>query len=368
MISFFGLDRQYSNIKTEILDAADEVLSSGKVLDGPYTYKFEQLMAWRTERKYAVSLNSGTQALIFAQYCAPNRSKDHKNILIPSISFVATLNSVVMAGNIPVFCDTDNKGLIDLNSLPTNFDNANIDTVMYVNLFGNTIDYHKFVTQTEFFNKDIYVIEDAAQSFGASYKNIPSGKLGTVSCLSFDPTKNLANYGSGGMILTDNDSIYEDLINLRDNGKHSHHSVPGTNSKMSEVDCAQMIVKLNHFDAWQRRRTQIAEYYNRELQDFVEIPKVNEDVVHSWHKYVVKHDSRYRLRTYLKEQNIETKIHYELPLFESTLGFKYANSLEIFYKESSAFCMKCLSLPIYPELLDSEVEYIVDAIKSYNAF
>lgn len=365
MIKFFGLDRQYLNLKEEILNVTNEVLSSGQVLDGAYTYKFEQLMAQRTNRKYAVSLNSGTQALIFAQYCASNRSKSNKNILIPSISFAATLNSVVMAGNTPIFCDTDSKGLIDLNSLQTNLSSEEIDTIMYVNLFGNTIDYDKFITQTEFFNKDIFVIEDAAQSFGAFYKNIPSGKLGTVSCLSFDPTKNLANYGSGGMIFTDDPDIYEDLINLRDNGKRSHNRVPGTNSKMSEVDCAQMIAKLAHFDAWQKRRTQIAEYYTKELYDYVGTPEVNSDVTHSWHKYVIKFDSRYRLRHHLKEHNIETKIHYELPLFELPLGFKYVNSLELFYKESSAFCMRCLSLPIYPELTDNEVDHIVKTIKKY---
>lgn len=368
MIKFFGLDRQYQSIKEEILDTTDKVLSSGQVLDGVYTDTFEKLIANRTDRKYAVSVNSGTQALIFAQYCAANRSKDSKNVLIPSISFVATLNSVIMAGNTPVFCDTDKKGLIDLNSLPINLGDEHIDTVMYVNLFGNIIDYDKFVTQTEFFNKDIFVIEDAAQSFGASYKNIPSGKLGTVSCLSFDPTKNLSNYGSGGMILTDSVDIYQELLNLRDNGKQSIHYLPGTNSKMSEVDCAQMIVKLNYFDKWQKRREQIAEFYTKELSDFVETPEVTSNVTHSWHKYVIKHDSRYRLRQYLKSQNIETKIHYELPLFELSLGFKYINSLELFYKESSAFCMRCLSLPIYPELSDSEVEHIVSSIKNYIVY
>lgn len=365
MIKFFGLDRQYQNIKEEILDITDKVLSSGQVLDGLYTDGFEKLIAHRTNRKYAVSVNSGTQALIFAQHCATNRGKDSKNILIPSISFVATLNSVIMAGNTPVYCDTDNRGLIDLNSLPINLSDAHIDTVMYVNLFGNTIDYDKFITQTDFFNKDIFVIEDAAQSFGASYKNIPSGKLGTVSCLSFDPTKNLSNYGSGGMILTDDLDVCKELLNLRDNGKQSIHSIPGTNSKMSEVDCAQMIVKLKHFDKWQQRRTQIAEFYTAELSNLVETPEVSSNVTHSWHKYVIKHESRYRLRQHLNSQNIETKIHYELPLFELPLGFKYVNSLELFYKESSAFCMSCLSLPLYPELLDSEVEHIVQSIKKY---
>ena len=367
MIKFFGLDRQYQNLKEEILDTTDQVLRTGRVLDGEYTRKFETAIGTRTQRTFAISVNSGSQALIFAQQYKQTLYAKEGITLIPSISFIATLNSVLMVGNKPVFCDTNEAGLIDLETMDMSLNDAGVDNIMYVNLFGNIIDYDRFRTQTEFFGSDIFVIEDAAQSFGGFYKGIPSGKLGSVSCLSFDPTKNLPNYGSGGMLLTDDPDMYKFLKNLRDNGKESHHEIIGTNSKMSELDSACMLIKLKYFDSWQQRRRQIAEYYNKELSHIVETPKTTEHVDHAWHKYVIKVFQRSTLQDYLTKKNIETKIHYDKPLFETGLGFNYLNSLKQLYRESSIFCMRCLSLPIYPELSDSEVEYIVDTIKSYNS-
>lgn len=359
MIKFFGLDRQYLLLKEEILEATNQVLETGKVLDGYYTQRFEREIAIRCHRTFAITVNSCSQALLFAQSFKPGKT------LIPSLSFIATLNSVILSGNTPVFCDTDDQGLMDLSSLDYPIAGAGVNTIMYVNLFGNVIDYDRFKTTTDFFNQNLYIIEDAAQSFGSSYKGIPSGKLGTVSCLSFDPTKNLPNYGSGGMILTDDPEIHDFVRNFKNNGKANGFSTVGTNSKMSEVDCAQMLIKLKYFDAWQRRRTKIAAYYTSELSDLLETPKVNEDVVHSWHKYVIKCHDRSSLQRRLYDKNIETKIHYEQPLFESSLGFNYVQNTDILYRQSSAFCMECLSLPIYPELTDVEVEKIVETIKSY---
>ena len=364
MIKFFGLDRQYQNLKEEILEASNEVYKSGQVLDGYYTEKFEKSMAIRCHRKYAITVNSCSQALVFSQLYLQNISKQENRVIIPGISFVATLNSVLLAGNNPVYCDVDSQGLIDLSSLDFALNAAGVNSIMYVNLFGNVVDYDKFIMHTEFFNKDIFVIEDAAQSFGASYKGTPSGKLGHISCLSFDPTKNLPNYGSGGMILTDDDQVYEFCTNMKNNGKLSNHYMPGTNSKMNEVDCAQMLVKLRHFNSWQRRRTDIANYYSTELQDFVDVPTVSSDVNHAWHKYVIRYVDRVALKEHLYWENIETKIHYSTPLFENNVGFAFNNYTDI-YRESNSFCGECLSLPIYPELTDSEVELIVKKIKRY---
>lgn len=364
MIKFNGLDRQYTNLREEILDATNEVYKTGKVLDGYYTEKFEKSIALRCNRKYAITVNSGTQALVFAQLYLQNRLVDKSKIIIPGVSFVATLNSVLLAGNEPVYCDVDSQGLINLDTLNFAINAAGVQSIMYVNLFGNVIDYDKFVTHTEFFNRDLFIIEDAAQSFGAEYKGVPSGKLGHVSCLSFDPTKNLPNYGSGGMILTDDDEIYDFCKNLKDNGKQSYHIMAGTNSKMSEADCVQMLVKLKYFDEWQRRRHAIAEYYSSQLNDIVDVPIVNPNVKHSWHKYVIRHIDRVSLHEHLSWGNIETKIHYTTPLFETSIGFTYKNYNEQ-YRESVALCGECLSLPIYPELTDTEVELIVKSIKNY---
>lgn len=363
IIPFFGVSRQYATIKEELFNVMDYVYSSGKVLDGKYTEEFERQIARRCGRRYAVAVNSGTQALIFAQHVLFGKNV---KILIPTISFVATINSVLMAGNDPVLCDTDNQALIDLESLDYAVKGAGIQGVMYVNIFGNTVDYDRFRMFTQFFNTDLKIIEDAAQSFGASYKGIPSGSMGDISILSFDPTKNLNNYGSGGMVLTDNMHDATTVRNLRDNGKLSDHDMTGTNSKMSESDCAQMLVKLRHFDKWQKRRADIAEYYNDNLPSWVDRPGVTDGTTHSWHKYVIKVQDRTSLQLHLSQLGIETKIHYEKPLYEHSVGYPYINYASELYREASAFCSECLSLPLFPELTDAEVETVVNSVKSYN--
>jgi dTDP-4-amino-4,6-dideoxygalactose transaminase len=365
-IPFFGVDRQYQNLREEILDATDLVYSTGRVLDGVHTKAFEKAIAKMTERRYACAVGSCTQALIFALRAVDNEyfRGSRNKILIPAQSFVATLNVVLEAGFDPVFCDVDAQtGLIDLNTIPVVADE--IAAVMYVNLFGNVVEQERLISYLEMFSEEkIPVIEDAAQSFGAYYRGVPSGKLGDVSCLSFDPTKNLNNYGSGGMILTDDPAIWELANDYRDNGKMNNHIQSGTNSKMSESDCAQMLVKLKYFDQWQTRRKEIAEYYTEELDGLVGIPPIDMNVEPAWSKYVIHHHSRSSLYTDLLNMGVETRINYELPLHQEAISFGILPFDDTGILEGAEnFSRTCLSLPIYPELEDYEVEYVVDAIK-----
>lgn len=360
-VPFFGIQRQYQTLREEILEVTDRVYASGQVLDGHYTNTFERHMAARCHRQYAVAVNSGTQALIFAQEALGLRDA---KVMIPGVSFVATLNSVLMAGNRPVYCDVDHNALLDIESIDYALD-GNVDTIMYVNIFGNVLDYDKLLNVARFFNDDVKIIEDAAQSFGATYNGIPSGKLGDVSVLSFDPTKNLGNYGSGGMILTDDHDVYQFCLALRDNGKILNHDFAGTNCKMSEADCAQMLVKLKYFDTWQRRRAEIADYYADNLTDWVDVLLPNQGVEHAWHKFVLRTGNRSQMQGYLASKGIETKIHYAEPLFEHPVGWDYIDYARDLMRGSSAHSQEALSLPIYPELTDFEVEHVVDSITSY---
>jgi dTDP-4-amino-4,6-dideoxygalactose transaminase len=361
-IPFTGLQRQYNNLRDELLDAADRVWRSGQVLDGPCTEKFERAIALRCERRFAISVNSCTQALIFAQQAL---GLNQTRILIPTVSFVATLNSVFLADNEPRFCDIDDRALMDFESLDYALKGTGVGAVMYVNLFGHCLDYEKLKLETSFFNENLPIIEDAAQSFGASRKGIPSGKMGDISVLSFDPTKNLPAYGSGGMLLTDDHTVAERVVNLRDNGKPSMFHMTGTNSKMSEAECAQLLVKLKYFDAWQRRRREIAEFYISELSDWVDVIMPDQDTISAWHKFVIRTPDRSRIHGHLKTQGIETKIHYETPLFEYPCAQEYVDYATEIFRMGHAHSSEALSLPIYPELTNSEVEYVIEAIQDY---
>jgi len=249
-----------------------------------------------------------------------------------------------------VFIDVDSNGILDIAGLDLPGIQSNNITLMYVNLYGNMIDYDKLQTViTLFSNKNVSIIEDAAQSFGGSYKGIPSGKLGLISCLSFDPTKNLPSYSSGGMVLTDDDEL---ATVIRRRAKVSEDSIEsvGTNSQMSESSAAQLLVKLQYFDSWQKRRTDIAAYYTDRLDGTkIRLPTHSPDVIHAWHKYVIRCTpaTNYELQKKLSDYNIETKIHYRYTLGAVTVP------------ESRT---SVLSLPIYPELTDVEVERVAATI------
>lgn len=369
-IPFFGLKRQYANLKEEILEAMNSVYTFGQVLDGPMTEEFELQMAGRCHREYAVAVNSCSMGLFFAQEAL---GITNSPIILPTVSFAATLNATLMSNNTPVYCDVDEHGLIDLDSLQISPRANKINALMYVNLFGNVVDYDRMRIITELFNNnEITVIEDAAQSFGAFYKGIPSGKLGDVSVLSFDPTKNLPNYGSGGMVLTDDWSTYQNLKNLRDNGKEDGHITYGTNSKMNEADCAAMIVKLKYFDQWQKRRTEIANFYSDNLKNYVRVTKVSDDVEHAWHKYPIWFEenrhyagvpARSQIQRMLDAAGIQTRVHYPTPLNDLACNLHSTPTMHHYsLPMGDSHSRSELSLPIYPELTDAEVEFIAESV------
>lgn len=354
LIPFVGIDRQYANLRKEILDRTDKVLTSGCVLDGGWTAKFERVIGQRLNREFAISVNSCSTALLIAHLFYGGNYK-HDTALTTAVSFVATANAAYLAGLKVNFVDVDDAGLMDLNQI--DLGNFNKPLITYVNLFGNVIDYHKLQLITDFFNSNIPIIEDAAQSFGASYKGIPSGKLGSASCLSFDPTKNFPNYGSGGMLLTDNYDLAEFASDYRNNGKLNDHRFAGTNVKMSEVDCAQMLVKLKYFDGWQTRRTEIADFYTDRLSNYVVCPTHSEDVVHAWHKYAIKVDAQNEFIFKMNRAGIETKTHYAVPV----PNYALFDDRDMFVN-AEAHSRSTVSLPIYPEMTDGEVETVVENV------
>jgi len=351
-IPLVNLGRQYTSLKREILDAQDQVFSSGLVLDGVYVKEFEQKIATYCKRKYAVAVNSCTQALTFANIISKSR-----RILMPAMSFRATLNSALMADQDVFFADVDDQGLIDTQTLllPAAYDY--IESLMFVDLYGNIPDQNNIDNFCNKF-KNIKIIEDAAQSFGSFWDGNPAGSFGDISCLSFDPLKNLPNYGSGGMILTDNKDYYETAKNLRDNGKYNNLTA-GTNSKLSEGDCAVLLIKMNHFNNWQTRRQEIASFYNKNLESFVYIPTISNKVTPSWSKYVIQTDHQQTLSNYLISNGIECRINYPTPLPFLYAGDKYENKE---FAVAQKLSKRVLSLPIYPEMTDVEVEYIVNTI------
>lgn len=357
-IPFTGLRKQYNSIRSEILDATDEVLRSGQIMNGNYTAEFENWLARRNKVKYAVTCHSGTQALeIMAEFARQyiHPGSNPPRVLIPSLTYVATANAFARAGYEVALLDTNFYGMADYGKVNRNI---SYQVIVQIGLYGASVK-HDRVAGIKGMG---IVMEDAAQHWLSDDCN----RTGWAAAISFDPMKNLGNYGNGGAIVTDHVNLLEFARGWRDNGKPNHGQL-GTNSRMSEIDCAQMMVKTRYIDAWQRRRGVIVRYWMDRLKGSGMRRLIDETNynTHAYHKFVIETDCRDRLRQHLDLHKIETRIHYEKPLHELP-AYEKCTGPDIL-SGASALSRRCLSLPLYPELTDLEVEYIIDQVLDFSS-
>jgi dTDP-4-amino-4,6-dideoxygalactose transaminase len=351
-IAFTGLQRQYNNLREEILDVTDAVLRSGNLMSGICTAEFENWLARKNQSNHAITCHSGTQALeIIARYYA-DPHETARRVLIPAMTYPATANAFITAGWTVDIADTDYHGIMDSGKVP--YPN-NYDAVCLVGLYGASINRNE-----KFWNKHFWiVIEDGAQHWLSNNCQ----RFGNATAISFDPTKNLPNYGNGGAIVTDDQSLLDFARDYTNNGKASKHATAGSNSRMSEIDCAQMMVKTLYIDAWQLRRKNIAKQWWNRLADDTRvrclIDFTNFDT-HSFHKFVIEVDDRDLLQHKLADRGIETKIHYRDPLHELP-AYQHLQGPSIL-SPASSLARRCLTLPLYPELTDLEADYIIDSL------
>ena len=350
-IPFTGIQRQYNNLRTEILDATDQVLRSGIVMSGDYTRSFETWLANKNQQRYAVTCHSGTQALeIIAAYYADEQSINPPRVILPALTFPATANAWSRAGWEIDLIDTDAYGQIDYEKIDRK---RSRQAICIVGLYGQALQ-----DDTAYFYSD-FVIEDGAQHWLADNCR----RRGKATAISFDPTKNLANYGNGGAIVTNDSNLVVFARDWTTHGKQTKHCRAGSNSRMSEVDCAQMMVKTRYINGWQSRRKAIAKNWMDRFKDspvrsLIDDTNFNE---HCFHKFVIEVDGRDELAAKLKERGIETKVHYTEPLW-SLPAYQTCYHSERFFSGAEALSKRCLSLPIYPELSDNEVEYVIDQV------
>jgi dTDP-4-amino-4,6-dideoxygalactose transaminase len=347
-IPFTGLKKQYHNLRSEILDVTDEVLRSGQLMAGNYTAEFENWLASKNTSKYAVTCHSGTHALeIIAAYYGRLSSTNPPTVAIPSMTYIATANAFVRNGWNLYITDTDKYGILDKKKIP--FD-LSIQATVLVGLYGHA------VSDQNFWATDL-IIEDGAQHWLANN----GARVGNATAISFDPMKNLNCYGNGGAVVTDDIDLLEFAREWRNNGKPGN-TYAGTNSRMSETDCAQMMVKTQYIDEWQERRQRIADYWLTRLKHTNIRSLVTEHNIktHALHKFVIEVDQRDILERNLALKKIETRVHYREPLHETPLYADYPGPDIL--SVASALSRRVLSLPLYPELTDLEVEYVIDQV------
>ena len=366
-IRAFTPERHYNLNKKDYDHYTSSVLSSSKHVLGKYTEELESVIAKYTGRRYAIATISGTSALDIAfrviRILMGHSRSEPIRALSTDYTFIATAEAILRNEMLLSVNDIDDHGHISLNQ-----PNVNHEVLAPVQLFGDCLNFE----EVESFAKNnsiLYVVEDAAQSFGAIWKNRPSGSLGDISILSFDNKKNLASFGQGGMILTDSDIIAQFAKRLRQHGGiHMNHYIGSTNGVIPEIIAAHLLYRFHcHFQNDQKRRTEIANIYSSQLRDLpIILPKTRENVVHAWQKYVVLVENRTKLIASAKENGIELRPVYDYTISSLTELIEHSRVIKTSENLNAVYWSKrAVSIPINSELEDNEVEQVVDFLKGY---
>ncbi len=361
-IPFLDLKVQYYSIKPEIDAAIQKTLENSTFILGPDIEEFEKEFAAFCNAKYAVAVNSGTAALHLA-LLSLGIGKDDEVITVPN-TFIATAEAISHCGAKPVFCDINKDTYnIDENLIEEKITNKT-KAIIPVHLYGNPSNMDKINEIAKKYN--LAVIEDACQAHGAEYKSQRVGSLSDAAAFSFYPGKNLGAYGEGGIITTNNPSIAEKCRLYRAHGENpkNTHNVIGYNYRLEGMQGAILRVKLKYLDKWNESRRKNAELYSKLLEYIVPTQKISLNNKAVFHVYVIMHKERNKLREFLQTKGISTGIHYEKPIHLQK-AYSFLDYKESDFPVAEKAMKESLSLPIYPEMTEIQIEYVCDAIKEF---
>lgn len=361
-VPFLDLKLQFTAIEREIRTALDEVLANTAFVLGPAVARFEGAFAEFCQVQHCVGLNSGTSALHLAMQALEIGPGDE--VILPSMSFIATAWPILYLGARPVFVDIDpQRYTLDPQRLERAI-TKHTKAIVPVHLYGQCADMDPILDVAR--THGIPVIEDAAQAHGAVYKGRRAGSLGRLAAFSFYPGKNLGAYGEGGAVVTNDAALAERIRVLRDHGQTTRyvHQYVGYNYRMDGFQGAVLGVKLRHIDAWNAARRRAAARYDQLLAgSAVQTPTPCPDGEHIYHIYMVRHPQRDALREHLNEAGIGTNMHYPIPIHLQApfKPFGYAvGALPV----SEAVGQTCLSLPMFAELTEEQSRRVAAAVRS----
>jgi len=364
-VPYLDLHAQYVSIKPEIDSAFKQIFQKMQFIGGAEVEAFEKEFSTFLQVKHVIAVNSGTDALLLGIEALKLSPGDE--VIIPVNTFYATALAVVKNRLKPVFVDTNKQygmSLVDLKRKITSKTKA----IIIVHLYGqpDDIDGIKAVIQAS--HKNILLIEDACQAHGAMYHNQKVGTFGIFSAFSFYPGKNLGAYGDGGVIATKDDTLAQKYRLLREYGQTSkyHHETIGTNSRLDSLQAAILRKKLVHLEDWNKQRRAHAAYYTKCFRgcESVITPEILADRNSVFHIYAVRVNKRQKLQKYLLDNGIVTLIHYPVPLHLAG-AFSYLKYKKGDFPIADKFADELLSLPMYPELTDAQIEYVANKIKIF---
>jgi dTDP-4-amino-4,6-dideoxygalactose transaminase len=360
-VPMLDLGAQYRSIEQDINAAIRRVLESQHFILGPEVKALEQEVAEYCGRKFGVGVASGTDALTLA-LCACGVGPGDE-VIVPSFTFIATADCVSLLGARPVFVDIEPETFcIDPVQVALKITN-HTKAIIPVHLYGQPADMDPLLALARA-NK-LFVIEDTAQAIGATYKGRKAASMGDIGCLSFFPSKNLGGCGDGGMVVTDSEEMAKQLRSLRAHGTtKKYFSVrQGWNSRLDELQAAILRVKLGHLDEWNAGRRSRAACYDRLLLNIpaIKAPCATLGREHVFHQYTVRVQQRDAVNKSLTERGIGSTVYYPVPIhlqpiYES-LGYKQGD-----LPETERAANEVLSLPVYPELTDNQIESVVSTL------
>lgn len=392
-VKFLDLTRQYEILKEKIEPAVCKHMATGVYIGGQAINEFEKKFAAYIGVKYAVSVNSGTDALVISLRAMGIEEGDE--IITTPFTFFATAEAIAMAGAIPVFADIDD---VSYNISPDEIRekiSARTKGILLVHIFGNPANMDEINQIAE--ENDLFVIEDACQSVGASYYGKMTGSMGAAGCFSFFPTKNLGAFGDAGMITTNDENTAIVCRALKEhgmgkNGAAARYILEGipdeltimehedamynpykyynyllaNNSRMDALQAVVLNIKLDYLCDFLRKREKIANFYTNELRQIegIRTPATNPDGIAVWHQYAIRCEEKEKLLNYLSEHDIGCAAFYPVPLHLQK-AFQYLNYKTGDFPIAERLCRETVCLPIYPELTDGEIMEVCNAIKDF---
>lgn len=394
-IPFFELSRQYEEIREEVEQKVREVMESGQYIEGPAVKQLEKELGEYLGVKHVITCGNGTDALRIALQA--NGIREGDEVITTAFSFFATAEAIAQIGAVPVFADIDAESLnISVEDIKNKI-TKKTKAILPVHIFGRPARMDEINAVAR--EHGLPVIEDACQAAGARYKGKSAGALGTMGCFSFYPTKNLGAFGDGGMITTDDDELacicramkahaagrngaeaysrlYHETVTelnelresangLYDPCKYFNYFIGG-NSRLDSMQAAVLLVKLKKLDEYNGKRKRIAEIYSKEFSTLPIglLQTDTEESVSCWHQYAILCDKKEELIKYLEENGVGAGSFYPVPLHLQK-AFKALGYREGSLPAAEEACRRSVCLPVFPELLDEEIDYVIATVRNF---
>lgn len=362
-IQFVDLKKQYQSLKEEILEGFSKVLDSMYLFLGENVQAFEKEFSDFCGVKHGVGVSDGTSALHVILRALEIGEGDE--VITPDNTFIATAEAIAMAGAKPVLVDIDPQTyLLDLNQVEAKI-TPKTRAILPVHLYGQMVDMKALRDLAD--KHGIKIIEDACQAHGASFDGEQAAAYGDAAAYSFYFSKNLGAYGEGGFITTNDDEIARRVRMIRDHGsEHKYrHDLLGMNARLDELQAVVLRAKLKHLEGWNEARRSHAALYSELFDpDLIITPIEEEGANHIYHLYVIRVPKRDELQTYLKEKGIFTGIHYPIPIHQQK-AFNYLGYQNGDFPETEKAVSEILSLPMFAELSDEDIERIVNTTHEF---